>query len=113
MGGDIFFARDRVWQASSNAFVEIIERAISGCRAGEELLVQILSDAETIRSLGINLEEDRRLQTALTERVLDAAQGKLQELLANPNTHPDEVEAIEELLITAKAHLSELRAHPA
>ncbi len=113
MAGDIFFTKDRVWLANSNSFVDIIERAIAECRAGEDMLVQVLSDAEAIRSLGVNLEEDRHVQMALTERVLEAAQGKLQELRARPRTRPDEIEGIEELLATAQAHLSELRAHPA
>ena len=112
MAGDIFFTKDRVWLANSNGFVDIIERAIAACRAGEDLLVQILSDAEAVRSLGVNLEADRDVQIALTERVLEAAQGMLQALRTNPRTQPDEIQGIEELVSTAQTHLSELRAHP-
>ena len=112
MAGDIFFTDSRVWSSSSNWIVDIMTRAISKCRANEDSLVQILSNAEDIRCLGINLQKDRNVRIALTERVLEAAQDKRQELSADPATHPDNIRLAEELVTTAQAHLRELSASP-
>ncbi len=93
MAGDIFFTDSRAWSSSSNGFVDMMTRAISKCRVNEDSLVQILSNAEEIRCLGINLQEDRALQMGLTERVLEAARDKLQELRAIQHSIPTILES--------------------
>ena len=108
MAGCIFFTDTRVWSSSSVGFADIIERAAAKCRENEDLLVQALWDAESIRSLDINLCTTRSLQLRLTERVLEAAQDKLQELCADAATHPDDIKILEELVLLARTHLNGL-----
>ena len=110
MAADIFFTDSIAWSSSSVGFVDLITRAIGKCRSNEQPLVQILSEAEEIRCLGINLQVDRGLQIILTERVLEAALETLQELNADPATHPAEISSIEELVAAAQVHLRGLNS---
>jgi hypothetical protein len=109
MAGDVFFSDNRIWSSNSIGFVDIMKRAIKKCRDSEPLLVNIFSDAEELRSFGINLYEDRNLQAVLTERVLEAARDGLQELNENPMADSDEIKSVEELIGLAEEHLSDLR----
>ena len=95
MAGDIFFTESRAWSSSSNGFVDMMERAIRKCHANEAPLIKIFSEAEELRSLGINLRKDRGLQAALTQRILEAAADKLQELRSMPGVHPDDIRIVE------------------
>ncbi len=108
MAGDIFFTDSRVWSSSSNFFVDIMTRAISKCGANEDSLIQTLRTAERIRCLGINLQENRSMKIVLTERVLQAARGKLEELRTDPATHPGDIGIVEELIAMAQEHFREL-----
>lgn len=110
MAGDIFFTESLVWCTNSSFFIHIMKLAIGRCRPYETPLVRILSEASQIRCLGINLIEDRRLQIALTERVLEAAQDMLQELRADADANPDGIRRVEELIDNAQTHLRELRS---
>jgi hypothetical protein len=108
MAGDIFFTDSSAWSTSSVSFVDIMMRAVKNCRTDEDALIQILSTAEKIQCLGINLQHSRSTKIALTERVLEAARDKLQELRADSATHPRDVRIVEELVAAAQEHLSEL-----
>jgi hypothetical protein len=107
MAGDIFFTDQRVWSSNSIGFVDMMERSIKLCRDDEALLVSNFSQAMEVRCLGLNLCKDRDLRIALTERMLEAASKHLQELHANPDAHPVEVKAIEELVNLAQEQLKE------
>ena len=107
MAADIFFTDQRAWSSSSKRFVDIIRRAIGKCHSHERSLVQILREAERIRCLGVNMQRDRGVQAALTERVLQAATDQLQVLRGDPTTDPDDIKSVEELVDTSQVHLRE------
>src|SRR4051812_17490607 len=98
MAGDIFFTNSRVWLTSSAYFEDLMARAIGKCTADEAAQIEIFSEAQPIRRLGLNLLDDRKLQAALTRRVLEAASEDLQELRADPKTDPRTLGKVEELI---------------
>ncbi|GMU25074.1 MAG: hypothetical protein AMXMBFR13_51450 [Phycisphaerae bacterium] len=59
--------------------------------------------------MGINLCEIRDLQFQLTERMLAAADERLEELHADAGAHPIEIKSVKELADLAQTHLSDLR----
>jgi hypothetical protein len=109
MAGDIFFTSQRSWSSNSIGFVDIMQRAISACADDEVALRDRFSHAEEIRSLDINLEPDRGFRLLLTERVLDVARTRLEELLADRASQVGEVRSIEHLVELARTHLAELK----
>ena len=109
MAGDIFFTTQRIWSSNSIGFVDIIQRAIGRCRDDEVALRERFVIAEEIRSLDINLEPDRNLRVLLTERVLDVARKRLEDMDADRATHPDEVRSVQHLVELAQMHLAELK----
>lgn len=110
MAGTLYFdENDRVWLSSSNAFCDLMERAVKRCGGDEALLKTILTNAEEIRILAIYEHTQPDLRAALTMRVLEAAQEKLKELRADPTVHPEDVRMVAELADLAQAHLSHLR----
>jgi len=109
MAGDIFFTDDEVWSSNTNGFVHIIGRVIEACRSdGDEFLVATLSNAEAIRSLGLNLLASRNDEVHLTRRVLEAAREELKQLKAVPDSATEWQNSIESLVNLAQAHLARL-----
>ena len=108
MAGDIFFTDARIWSSNSIGFDDMMARAIKRCRDDETLLVTMFHHAEEVRCLDINLCDDRNLQAALAERILEAARDSLHELRANPMSRPETIRSREELVDLAQVHLAEL-----
>lgn len=113
MAADIFFTEIRAWSSSSAFFCDIMQRSISKCRNTEDSLIQVLLEAEEGRCLSIDLEEDHCDRVTLTERVLEGSQEILQELSADPATHPETLKILEALVATAQEHLRELNSESA
>jgi len=109
MAGDIFFTDSKVWSSNKLGLILMMRRATKNCHKDEAELVSMLSEAEEVRCLGINLCESHDMQLRLTELMLDAARERLEELLADPLAHPDEVRSVTELTDLAQAHLSSLQ----
>jgi len=87
----------------------MMRRATKKCHRDEPELLSMFSEAEEVRCLSINLCENRDMQSGLTERILDAAREKLEELRADPTVHPEDVRIVKELADLAQTHLSSLQ----
>ena len=87
-------------------------RLIGNCREGEDSLVEAFTIGRDIRCLDIDSEKDRSVQQALTERVLNGAQELIAELQADPTDYPGKIKLLEELVASAKAHLTDLGSPP-
>lgn len=107
MSADVLFTSSRGWSVTSPFFKDLMQRCIWKCHAGEGHLVEKFSLASEVHCFSV-IDRDVRLQVELTERLIEAAVPWIEDLRQDAATHPDEIVAVENLVLMAREHLADV-----